>query len=81
MKTIGKILFGGLILIVLTGCAYRYYLGVHGPSIRSTPEVHDGVTTDEECLDCHDPKVDPAGPPTSHPQFTGCLKCHNDTLQ
>ena len=29
-------------------------------------------------LICHHPDRDPNGPPTSHPQFKGCLKCHND---
>lgn len=81
MKTIKQILFGSLILVVVTGCAYRYYLGMHGPSIRNFPDVHEGVTEDSECLQCHHPERDPAGPPTSHPQFTGCLKCHNDPLK
>lgn len=81
MKTIKQILFGSLILVVVTGCAYRYYLGMHGPSIRNFPDVHEGVTEDSECLECHHPERNPAGPPTSHPQFTGCLKCHNDLLK
>jgi hypothetical protein len=29
-------------------------------------------------LGCHGLGVESQGPPTSHPQFTGCLKCHND---
>ena len=78
MKTIKKLLFSSLILVSVTGCAYRYYLGMHGPSIRNFPEVHEGVTEDSECLECHHPDRDPSGPPTSHPEFSGCLKCHND---
>lgn len=71
----------GLCLLLLTsGCAYRYYLGIHGPSIQRYPEIHADAATDRECLSCHHPERDPAGPPTSHPQFTGCLKCHNDPV-
>jgi hypothetical protein len=70
---------GGLTLLG-SGCAYRYYLGMHGPSIRAFPNVHAGVAEDEECLACHHPDRNPVGPPTSHPEFTGCLKCHNDAV-
>ena len=62
------------------GCDYRYYLGFHGPSIKLYPEDHEGVVQDNECLECHDPNNDPDGQPTSHPHFTGCLKCHNDDI-
>jgi hypothetical protein len=65
-------------IVLLSGCAYRYYLGMHGPSIRQHPQIHQGVTQDDECLECHHPEGKPDGPPTSHPQFKGCLKCHND---
>jgi len=68
-------------MMILGGCAYRHYLGLHGPSVRNRPEIHEGVTEDAECLGCHHPERDPVGPPTSHPQFTGCLKCHNDTVK
>ena len=81
MKIFFRVVLGGVILVFLSSCAYRYYLGMHGPSIRSTPDIHSGVTADRECLECHDPDRDPVGPPTSHPQFTGCLKCHNDPLR
>jgi hypothetical protein len=81
MKSIIRILLCGLILVILTGCAYRYYLGMHGPSMSNFPDIHEGVTEDSECLKCHHPDWDSAGPPTSHPQFTGCLKCHNDPLK
>lgn len=80
MKTMKRVIFVGIALALLGGCAYRYYMGLHGPSVRMTPEVHEGVAKDADCLGCHHPDRDPEGPPTSHPQFTGCLKCHNDTL-
>jgi hypothetical protein len=35
------------------------------------------VTRDDQCLECHHPDH-AQGPPTPHPDFTGCLKCHND---
>jgi hypothetical protein len=35
------------------------------------------VTRDVQCLECHHPDH-AQGPPTPHPDFTGCLKCHND---
>lgn len=60
------------------GCAYRHYLGLHGPSIKRHPDIHAGITADRECLECHHPDKTPQGPPTSHPQFTGCINCHND---
>jgi hypothetical protein len=81
MKTIKQILLGSLILVIMTGCAYRYFLGMHGPSMLNFSGIHEGVTEDSECLKCHHPDRDSAGPPTSHPQFTGCLKCHNDPLK
>jgi predicted CXXCH cytochrome family protein len=43
--------------------------------------VHEGVTQDEECLACHHPDNEPEGPSTTHPNFTGCLKCHNDDIE
>ena len=78
MKTVMRIIVCAIALAVLGGCAYRHYLGVHGPSVRNTPDIHQGVADDAECLSCHHPDRNPTGPPTSHPQFTGCLKCHND---
>lgn len=60
------------------GCAYRYYLGMHGPSIRLSPQVHQGFREDSECLSCHRPGRNPQGPPTTHPTFVGCFKCHSD---
>jgi hypothetical protein len=71
-------------LVIFTGfsgCAYRYYLGMHGPSIKAFPDEHEGVTEDHECLECHDPDIDFEGPPTSHPNFSGCLKCHSDDVK
>jgi hypothetical protein len=80
MKGRVGILLGLLIVAVLSGCAYRYYLGMHGPSIKMYPDIHAGVTEDSECLECHHPQHEPSGPPTAHPQFKGCLKCHNDDI-
>ncbi len=79
MPNLIKILICSAILAISGGCAYRHYLGVHGPSIQLFPDTHQGITNDQDCLDCHDPAREPEGPPTSHPTFTGCLKCHNDT--
>ena len=80
MKAIKPFILSALILAVVSGCAYRYYLGMHGPTIRNSPEVHEGATEDSECLECHHPERDPEGPPTPHPKFVGCLKCHNDPV-
>ena len=67
-------------LTTTTGCAYRYYLGMHGPSIRNSANIHDAsVAGDADCLGCHSPDNRQDGVPvTSHPGFTGCIKCHND---
>jgi hypothetical protein len=65
-------------LLLVCGCAYRHYLGMHGPSIKAYPDIHEDVKDDDQCLACHDPDNDPQGPGTSHPGFKGCFKCHND---
>jgi hypothetical protein len=65
-------------MVLITGCAYRYYLGMHGPSVRSHADIHAGFKMDNECLECHASQINPRGPVTSHPQFKGCLKCHDD---
>jgi len=80
MKKILIILIALILSSALFSCAYRHYIGLHGPSIKAFPDAHEGVTEDKECLRCHHPEGDPEGPPTSHPHFTGCLKCHNDDL-
>lgn len=69
-----------MVLLVSSGCAYRYYLGMHGPSIRDYPEIHlESIKEDSQCLECHASKDNAADAPvTSHPDFKGCLKCHND---
>jgi len=54
-----------LVSIVIFSCAH---LGFHGPSIK-----------DRECIKCHHGD-DPQGPLTPHPNFSGCLKCHNDEI-
>jgi hypothetical protein len=76
-----RLILCSMAMLLLAGCAYRHYLGMHGPSVRRYPDIHEGVTADAECLACHDPDGDLVGPPTSHPQFVGCLKCHNGILE
>ncbi len=71
-----------LMMVVTTsgGCAYRYFLGMHGPSTRNSPDIHtDSIKEDGQCLQCHGPKANSGEAPiTSHAGFKGCLKCHND---
>lgn len=67
-----------LFIVSSSGCAYRYYLGMHGPSIRNSPEIHLDVREDGQCLGCHDPDTPTDAPPTDHPRFKGCLGCHDD---
>ncbi len=62
-----------------SGCAYRHYLGMHGPSIKDSPATHLDVKEDGQCLQCHDPDKPTDAPSTSHPHFKGCLKCHSDS--
>lgn len=78
IKIFVVVLFAGL---GLTACAHRYYLGMHGPSIKAFADIHQGVAQDAECLGCHGPGKESEGPATTHPKFTGCLKCHNDDLK
>jgi len=83
MKPLVK-LFGVVTLFLLiSACATTglYYLGFHGPSIKQFSEVHEGIRKDQECLECHGLNADDLdGSPTTHPQFVGCLKCHNDEI-
>lgn len=74
------LLFPVLGLFLLGGCAYQHFLGLHGPSIRNLPDVHQGASEDGACLSCHHPENELAAPSTSHPHFNGCLKCHNDPI-
>lgn len=67
------------IILLLSSCAYRHYLGLHGPSVKKHPLVHN-VTADKSCLMCHGPGSSVNAPKTNHSNFTGCLKCHNDEL-
>ncbi|MEE4242048.1 MAG: cytochrome c3 family protein [Desulfopila sp.] len=79
MKKISRYLCAGVLLIVLSGCGYGYYFGLHGPSIQQYPGVHEGVSEDADCLGCHSPDSgNDDALSTSHPSFTGCIKCHND---
>lgn len=70
------ILLTGVSLFFL-GCGHMAYLGMHGSSIRSYPDVHDSVGKDDQCLECHHPDH-AQGPVSPHPGFTGCIHCHND---
>jgi len=54
-------------------------MGIHGSSVKEYPGIHDNVTEDKQCLECHSPD-NAQGPVTPHPNFTGCLKCHNDEI-
>lgn len=68
------------LVIVVSSCAYRHYLGMHGPSVKKYPSIHATAVADDSCLECHvrDSSID--APKTGHPSFKGCLKCHNDDL-
>jgi len=73
-----------LLMVILSvfGCyGYRAYLGLHGKSIRLFPDEHEAVTEDRECLECHHPNNSEEGSPTPHPNFKGCIKCHNDEIE
>lgn len=65
--------------LLFVGCGHLAYIGMHGRSIRSYPDIHESVSEDAQCLDCHHPDR-AQGPATPHPTFTGCIKCHNDAL-
>ena len=82
MKSLLKRFFPLILSLFLGACALPglYYLGFHGPSIRAYPDFHEEVTEDRECLECHSPENYPDVPQTSHPNFHGCLKCHNDEI-
>ncbi len=68
-----------LFVLASGGCAYRHYLGMHGPSTRAYPEVHSkDISKDGQCLECHASDSASDAPQTSHPGFKGCLQCHND---
>lgn len=70
-----------MITITGFGCyGYGAYVGLHGKSIRSYPDVHEGVTADSRCLECHHPE-NVGSPVTPHPNFTGCIGCHNDEVE
>ena len=78
MKYITTAIFVIAFGITTVACAHRYYLGFHGPTTKNQPDIHSGFTQDAECLGCHGDGDESQGPATSHPQFKGCLKCHND---
>jgi predicted CXXCH cytochrome family protein len=78
-KTFAVVVF--LCIAASSGCSYRYFLGVHGPSIKKSPDIHQTFREDGQCLDCHSPDKAQEAPPTSHPGFKGCLKCHNNDIK
>ncbi len=74
-----KSVFFLLLIVIVSGCSYKAYLGMHGASIKSSPDIHIDATEDKQCLECH--YSDTAeGPITPHSNFKGCLKCHNDEV-
>jgi len=75
IKTLVKTVILLIFVLTIFSCAY---LGFHGHSIKLHPDIHNGISEDHECLDCHHPDKEPQGPPTPHPRFSGCIKCHND---
>lgn len=83
MKFLLKLSLLFALFLLISACAVHglYYLGLHGPSIKLSPDVHEGFGEDAECLDCHQPDGDPAAPQTTHAGFHGCLKCHNDEIR
>jgi predicted CXXCH cytochrome family protein len=82
MRYYFKLFFSVALFLLISACATTglYYLGFHGPYIKLSPDVHEDVIEDHECLECHRPDKDPDGPLTTHPGFTGCIKCHNDEI-
>lgn len=71
-----------MVILPVFGCyGYRAYIGLHGKSIRLYPDIHEAVTEDTKCLECHHPDNPDEGPPTPHPNFKGCIKCHNDVIE
>jgi hypothetical protein len=74
-KTLALLAF----LLLISSCTYRHYLGMHGPSIKRYPTLHADFKADKSCLTCH-ASGSPIHAPkkTNHPNFKGCLKCHND---
>ncbi len=76
-KWFARFLLMGIILFVL-GCGHTAYLGMHGSSIRLYPDVHESsIVEDVQCLECHDSGSTDA-PVSPHPEFNGCITCHND---
>ena len=77
-KGIIRFFFTTMVLF-LVGCGHTAYLGMHGRSIRLYPEIHTSAVEDLQCLECHHPDH-PEGPASPHPNFKGCIKCHNDEV-
>ncbi len=75
-----KFLLLFVIILIIFGCSLKAYMGMHGKSIKQYPEIHEDVSQDSECLECHHPDNADALP-TPHPNFKGCIKCHNDDIR
>ena len=75
-KWFQRIVLTGATLVFL-GCGHWAYLGMHGKSIKSYPDIHESAVQDSQCLECHHPD-NSEGPVSPHPNFKGCIKCHND---
>lgn len=67
-------------VVIISSCAYRHYLGMHGSSIKKYPLIHSNAAEDKTCLACHTAGSPVASSKTSHPHFKNCLKCHNDDV-
>jgi hypothetical protein len=79
MKKWGRGLFFTGMALFFLGCGHTAYLGMHGRSIRLYPDIHTSAVEDSQCLECHHPD-NPEGPACPHPDFKGCIKCHNDEV-
>ena len=76
-----KIIIVLMVALPVLGCyGYRAYMGLHGNSIKLYPDIHKAVVADRKCLECHHPDK-AEGPPAPHPNFKGCIKCHNDEIE
>ena len=46
--------------------------------VKTQSLIHADPKADRSCLMCHGPGSTVIAPKTSHANFKGCLKCHND---
>ncbi len=72
-KYIYKLLLFLLLVLIISGCSYKAYMGIHGSSIKLHPDTHIDVTEDKQCLDWPSSRYcGRAGNPT--PWFQGLYK-------